>query len=188
MALPTCATDVRSKSSWAPGSKRRNGTSSGVSSSAPTQSSRHVSAPCTTEERDRLLWLRFSGACGPRQSCPPSYSSSLAARTHCALASFTRVRAWKYSAGMARTSSRGFNPMTTGHSCLDDQSRHSDESMLDTTGEQKRQPIGIHPPHQCLKSERRSVGRYELQPHGCPSLQSRFGPDFRAMGADIQGV
>ena len=68
------------------------------------------------------------------------------------------------------------------------QSRHSDESMLDTTGEQKRQPIGIHPPHQCLNSERRSVGRYELQPHGCPGLQSRFGPDFRATGADIQGV
>ncbi len=42
------------------------------------------------------------------------------ARTHCALASFTSVRAWKYSAGTARTSGRGFNPMTTWHACLDE--------------------------------------------------------------------
>ncbi len=65
---------------------------------------------------------------------------------------------------------------------------HADQSMLNAAAEQKRQSVGINPPHQGPDAERRPLGGNYLQLHRGPRLQPGLGSDFRATCADIHGA
>jgi hypothetical protein len=60
--------------------------------------------------------------------------------------------------------------------------------MLDATGEQKREAVGIHPPHQRPDSKRGPLRGNELQADRSPSLQQYLGPHFRPVRADVHGL